>query len=156
MIEYYVSMIISGIKMEPRDLIYSIPVIIFISIASRIDLKIMKIPNKLNYTMILLRLALAVYIPIQASNILGFVIGGALILIPAMIVIKPMGGDIKFAAALGLWIGDISIFLTMILAVVMFLFYGFKIKKIDVKESLPFAPFISIGYILIIAIGLFI
>lgn len=156
MINNYISLIAENLRLEPNDLIYLMPVFLYIIVASKIDAEFMKIPNKLNYTMMSLRFLFMVYYPLEASHLLGFLIGGALILIPAMIILKPMGGDIKFSAALGLWVGDISILLTLILAVIMFLFYGIKIKKLDKKDSLAFAPFMTIGYIIIVIVGLII
>ena len=156
MIDDYINMLAENIRLEPIELLYLIPVFIYMIFASKIDAKFMKIPNKLNYLMMSLRIVFAVCYPIEASHLFGFIIGGALIMIPAMIILKPMGGDIKFSAALGFWIGDVSILITLILAVIMFMFYGIKIKKLNRKQSLAFAPFMSIGYLIIVAIGLII
>lgn len=153
--ENFEMMMMKGIEVTPRILLYMIPVFAFIVIASSIDQKYMKIPNKLNYTMMLLRLSFAMFYPIEGTHILGFIIGGALILIPAMIVLKPMGGDIKFCAALGFWIGDIKILFTLVVAVIMFVVYGVFIKKLDKRESAAFAPFMSLGCVVVLLIGLF-
>ena len=149
----YYTMVINALRIAPKELLFLIPVAIFMIMASVNDAKEMKIPNKLNYTMIILRLMFAGMLPITGEHILGFILGGALIMIPAMILLKPMGGDIKFSAALGFWVGDVSILLTLIFAVIMFLFYGIKIKKLDMKKSLAFAPFMSIAYVLVAIIG---
>lgn len=156
MFEYYYTMVVDALRLTPNDLLYLIPVAIFMVMASVNDAKEMKIPNKLNYSMMMFRLMFAAVYPIGGEHILGFLLGGALIMIPAMILLKPMGGDIKFSAALGFWVGDVSILLTLVFAVIMFLFYGIKIKRLDMKKSLAFAPFMSIGYVIVALIGLLI
>lgn len=77
-------------------------------------------------------------------------------MIPAMIILKPMGGDIKFAAALGLWVGDVKLVLSLSIAVILFVIYGVFIKKLNRKESAPFAPFMALGFLIITAVGFFV
>lgn len=144
------------LQMQPKDLLPLIPVFIFIAIAAYIDQKEMRIPNQLNYGMMMFRFAFIPFLPLEAKYLIGFIIGGAIIMIPAMIILKPMGGDIKFAAALGLWVGDVKLVLTLSVAVILFVVYGVFIKKLNRKESAPFAPFMSLGFLIITAVGFFV
>lgn len=75
--------------------------------------------------------------------------GGGLLLLVAILTRGGMGGgDIKFCAAIGLWLGIkltlLTIFLSFIIGgVVSFLLLILRIKKR--KEFIPFGPFIAIG-----------
>ena len=56
------------------------------------------------------------------------------------------GGDVKFSAVLGIWLGEkifSAIFLASIIAAVFALVYF--VKNRDKKIKLPFAPFLSAG-----------
>ena len=56
------------------------------------------------------------------------------------------GGDVKFSAVLGIWLGEkifSAIFLASIIAAVFALIYF--VKNRDKKIKLPFAPFLSAG-----------
>ena len=56
------------------------------------------------------------------------------------------GGDVKFSAVLGLWLGEkifSAIFLASIIAGIFALIYF--VKNPDKKIKLPFAPFLSAG-----------
>ena len=154
MLENYIYMIVEEITLTPEKLLILTPIFIFMLMASRIDMAELRIPNQLNLSMFILRLMVAFVYPIGSEHILGFIFGGLFILIPAMIILKPMGGDIKFLAVLGFWIGDIPIFITMIFATIFFIVYAGIIKKKGRKESMAFAPFMSIACTLLMCIGL--
>ena len=60
------------------------------------------------------------------------------------------GGDVKFSAVLGIWLGEkifSAIFLASIIAAVFALIYF--VKNRDKKIKLPFAPFLSAGSFII-------
>lgn len=56
------------------------------------------------------------------------------------------GGDVKFSAVLGLWLGDkifSAIFLASVMAAVVAVIFLIKFR--DTKKELPFGPFLSAG-----------
>lgn len=79
----------------------------------------------------------------------GVVLGGGLLLLIAIISRGGMGGgDIKFAAALGLWLGWKLTLLTLLISFILGGLIGvllllFKLK--DRKDFIPFGPFIAGG-----------
>lgn len=86
------------------------------------------------------------------SSLIGFLIGGGVFLLIAVVSRGGMGGgDIKYMAMLGFLFGTVPIVIISILsffigAIVSILLIAFKIKKR--KEYIPFGPFISIAAIL--------
>ena len=59
------------------------------------------------------------------------------------------GGDVKFSAVLGLWLGTklfSAILTASVLAAVVGIF--FYVKTRDAKFEIPFAPFLTIGALL--------
>lgn len=81
--------------------------------------------------------------------LLGTLVGGGLMLLIAIVSRGGMGGgDIKFAAALGLWFGWKLTLLILLLAFVIggvsgVVLMGLRIKKR--KDYIPFGPFITIA-----------
>ena len=131
---------------------YMAPVIIFyILAASYTDAKQKKIYDKLNISLLILRLVSASIYPITSRHLIGAIFGLLIILIPAMIMNIPMGGDIKFAAVLGLWISDSGIYVSLAIGAILFIIYGLAAKK-KRKEMVPLGPFISIGCLCIMVI----
>lgn len=142
-------------------LIYSnayifLPVLIFLLLASYFDIKYRKIPNKLNLLFFIIRFAMIPLVGFSASNIYGFLFGFFIILIPAMIVCKPMGGDIKAMAVLGLYLELLGIFVLLVGTIIVSLMYFFfeKIRGRK-KVEIPFAPFFLISFIAIFIFVLF-
>lgn len=89
--------------------------------------------------------------------IIGIVSGGLLFLFIALFSKGGMGGgDIKFAASLGLWLGWKLNLLALFLA---FIFGGIigsillAFKRKDRKDSIPFGPFIALGAFIAILYG---
>ena len=154
MLEDYIDMLVTELAVTPAKILYLTPVFMYMIYASFYDSWTLTIPNRLNYCMMWLRLLIMPAFAVDLKNAFGFMIGGALILIPAMIILKPMGGDIKFAAALGLWAGDVSILVTMVFALISFVIYAGVIKKVNMKKSIAFSPFISLSYMIVLFIGM--
>lgn len=81
--------------------------------------------------------------------LLGALLGGGLLLIIAMASRGGMGGgDIKFAAALGLWFGWQYTLMTLLLAFILGGVFGVIILALKIrgrKDVIPFGPFIAIG-----------
>lgn len=127
-----------------------IAVTVFTVLASISDLQSLKIPNKLNFIFFLLRGAVFFVYPLTADHLIGAALGFLLICIPAMIILLPMGGDAKFAAVLGLWIGYGGMIVSMAIGVVTFIAAAF-IKKMGRKDKMALGPYISVGAWMLIA-----
>jgi leader peptidase (prepilin peptidase)/N-methyltransferase len=90
-------------------------------------------------------------------GILGFILGGGLFLIIAMVTNGAMGGgDIKLMAVLGLFFGwkyiiMISLISFIIGAVISLILIAAKIK--GKKDFIPFGPFIAVAAIIVIFYG---
>jgi len=124
---------------------------IFISVVM-IDLEHEIIPDPLNLSLGLLGL---VYIFVTGQNqwldaTYGFLVGGGFLFLIALA--GPMGGgDIKFMAATGLWLGLFPTVLALLLSfilggVISVLLILFKIK--GRKDHIPFGPFLVFGSII--------
>lgn len=123
-------------------------------IASYFDMKYMIIPNKLNLTFLIVRLLLSFIIGIELGNLYGLIVGFLLIFIPAMIKNKPMGGDIKLMAVLGFYLGVKNVFILLVGTVLFGFLY--VIIRILIKKELkdfPFAPFILLSFVSMVAIS---
>ena len=131
-----------------------ISLLIFLVIASYFDKKQMKIPNKLNLIFFIIRLALIPIIGINVENIYGLLAGLFLILVPAMIKCKPMGGDIKMMAVLGFYLGVQNILILLVGTVIFALVYYIPtILGKKEKKDVPLAPFVLSSFILMNIIG---
>lgn len=79
----------------------------------------------------------------------GALLGGGLLLIIAVASRGGMGGgDIKFAAALGLWLGWQYTLMTLLLAFLLGGVFGVIILALKIrgrKDVIPFGPFIALG-----------
>lgn len=121
--------------------LYQNPVIailftIFLVVATVIDVKHMKIPNKLNALFFIARFALIPWLAFSVWDVVGGIVAFLALFIPAMIKNQPMGGDIKMAGVIGLYIGMFLTPVFFIVACVYFILYVGASKRM-----LPFAPF---------------
>ncbi len=100
------------------------------------------------------RLGLAVLL----SALLGAAIGGGMFLIAHFISKGGVGmGDVKLFMVIGLFMGSGSIMTAVFLSVMASALYSIVmllLKKIKLKEEIPFAPFIFIGTVLTMALGM--
>jgi Flp pilus assembly protein protease CpaA len=135
--------------------VYSVlSVFALLIIASYFDYKTLKIPNKLNLFFLVFRIALIPLIGLKLENLFGLAMGTLLVLIPAMIKMKPMGGDIKIAGVIGFYIGPQNILALMIASILLSaIYYGFIfLRKKELKDS-PLAPFILLGFSVLLSIN---
>lgn len=118
----------------------------FIDAAHRI------IPNRLVLWMVA---GAVVLVPLAGdvgivSAVTGAVaVGGFLLLLAAVTGGGMGGGDIKFAAAAGLYLGLPGVMLGLFLGSLLGTFYGLAlilVKKKSRKEPLPFGPFLALGF----------
>ena len=143
--EYYISLWKDALDFFYGNIYAVLPILMFLFLASVSDLKTLKIPDYLNRTFFLSRFLFIFWVPISTGNIMGFIIGGLIILIPAMIMLRPMGGDIKLVAVLGLWTNDAVILSSILIGIFLFVGYAF-LKKSGKKEMIAFGPFVALGF----------
>lgn len=130
-------------------------VFLLLGVASYFDSKELRIPDKLNLGFLILRLALIPFISFSWGNIYGLLVGLLLILIPAMIKCKPMGGDIKMMAVLGFYLGVQNILVLLIGTVIIAIIYYIPtILGKREKKDIPLAPFVLSSFILMNIISL--
>ena len=133
--------------------------LIFLSyIAMVFDINTKRIPNMLVIVMIAVWLMLIVpmlFLDIEngirllADSLYGLMIGGGLFLLVYLLSRKGLGGgDVKFMAAAGLYLGfaetvPVILYGTVLAAVVGLVLI--LLKKINRKDAMPLAPFLFIG-----------
>lgn len=117
--------------------------------ASYTDIMEYKIYDKFNFFLLAARLPL-VFIPIYGlplswSSYLGSIVAIIALLIPAVVFLQKMGGDIKFMGVMGMYLGlGLTIF-TLVLGCAYMLIFSL-IRKIVTKQQVkhlktPMAPF---------------
>lgn len=129
--------------------------------ASYTDIMEYKIYDKFNLFLMTARL-IFVFIPIYGKPItidsyLGSIIGILALLIPAVVFLQKMGGDIKFIGVIGMYLGSgLTIFMLVIGCFYMLIFS--LIRKIITKEKVkhlktPMAPFFNLAFFTLIIIS---
>lgn len=126
----------------------------------RIPNKILKVLLGIRGILIILewlvfpKLGMAVLI----SALSGMLLGGGMFLLAHFLAKGGVGmGDVKLLAVIGAYMGSGSIMVAAFLSVVASAFYSIVmllLKKIKLKEEIPFAPFIFIGTVLTMALGM--
>lgn len=136
----------------------NIMIIAFAGVAAAFDIKTRRIPNKLVLCMLgarLLTISCYLFWDTQAAlsglldAALGFLIGGGIFLAVYLINRDGLGGgDVKFAAAAGLFLGLGSIIPAIFIGTALAGIAGLALiflKKITRKDKLPLAPFLLAG-----------
>jgi leader peptidase (prepilin peptidase)/N-methyltransferase len=89
--------------------------------------------------------------------LIASLLGGGLLLLIVIVSRGGMGdGDVKFAAALGLWLGWQSLLLTLFLSFVIGGFGGGLLLLLKIKgrkDMIPFGPFIALGAFIALLYG---
>ena len=127
------------------------------------DLKAKRIPNGLVLAMVAAWIAIVtpkLFLDIGAAvgaiagSALGFATGGGLFLLVYMISRKGLGGgDVKFMAASGLYLGFAGAIPAILYGSVLAALTGMALmlcKKIGRKDKIPLAPFLYIGMLITI------
>jgi leader peptidase (prepilin peptidase)/N-methyltransferase len=136
-------------------LFFSVMTLILIVI-TMIDYDLQIIPDELNIALLILGLIYlaSIKFPINGfrgllPHVLGFLIGGGLFFLIAVVSAGGMGGgDIKLMAALGLWFGWKYLLVLMLFsfvsgAVISVALLALRIK--GRKDAIPFGPFIALA-----------
>lgn len=129
---------------------------LFLVVATIYDIKFLRIPDKLNLAFFISRLLIIPWFGLSWSNLEGALLGFFVLLIPAMIKMHPMGGDIKNMTVLGLFAGIHITILIIGLSCTYGLIYGLS-KLILAKKSglMPFAPFFLISFLTLFVVSFF-
>lgn len=131
-----------------------------------IDARKRIIPNKILIWMMLIRaviLVLEMYTyPANGFYILeifviGMFLGGGIFLITYFASRKSMGlGDVKLSGVMGFYLGSTLIIADLIVCLACSAIYSIIMlctKKLKAKDSIPFAPFLAIGTVVVLLIG---
>jgi len=142
---------------------YLIAVILVIA---DIDRKEHIIPNKsliiLLWPAFLFRVAEIIITPsnwinIVGSAVIGGALGGGIFLMAHLISRAGIGaGDVKLFAVLGLYVGNYAVVGIMLISLLVTAVVGGSRvirKKINLKEAVPFAPYVAVGVILSMLLG---
>jgi len=138
-------------------------IIVFGYTAAVFDIKAKHIPNGLILIMLAVWVVIAVpelffnisaALPQLISSIAGFAVGGALFLAVYLISRKGLGGgDVKFIAAAGLYLGFSGTLTAILYGPVLCLIIGLVLlllKKIGRRDKMPLAPFLYTGILITI------
>lgn len=138
-----------------------------LAVIAWIDRRSKRIPNSILLAMILIRLIFLALewilypdmgLAMLISSVMGALIGGGLFLLCYFLTRGGIGmGDVKLFAVVGLYVGSGVIMTVVFLSVVASAVYSIiqlLRKKTKLKDEIPFAPFIWIGLILAMAIGM--
>ena len=134
--------------------------------AAAVDAKSRKIPNGLVLAMFaawVLAMAPKLLLDIEAAvallgdAALGSAVGGGLFLLVYLISRKGLGGgDVKFMAAAGLYLGFAGALSAMLLGTALAALAGLALlllRRIKLKDSMPLVPFIYIGMLITVFFG---
>ena len=147
--------------MEPFVTLISETLVIFGYIAAVIDIKAKRIPNMLILAMLaawILIMAPKLIVDTDAAvallmdSMFGFLLGGGMFLLVYIISRKGLGGgDVKFMAAAGLYLGPRGLLPAMLCGTILAGLAGLTLillNKINRKDTIPLAPFLYIGMLL--------
>ena len=136
-------------------------IIIFGYIAAILDLKSKRIPNQLILAMLAswvlvmtpkLFFDTAAAVGMLIDSALGFAIGGCIFLLVYIVSHKGLGGgDVKFMAAAGLYLGLKNAIPAMLYGTILAALTGLTLiilKRINRKDKIPLAPFLYIGILI--------
>jgi prepilin signal peptidase PulO-like enzyme (type II secretory pathway) len=128
----------------------SLILFVFLLALTMTDIRAKLMPNKIVYPGLLLMLLLRLLIhpePIWMYAI-GFVVGGGLLTLLALVPNGMGGGDIKLFALIGLAFGWQTVLFALFFASVWGTLIGLPLKwagKIKPRQPIPFGPFILLG-----------
>lgn len=132
-----------------------------------IDQRKRRIPNKILLGMLAARTGILIVewllvpsmgMALLISSAFGMLLGGGMFLLAHFLSRGGVGmGDVKLFAVIGWYVGGSSIMPLVFLTAVVSAVYSIVmliLKKIKLKEEIPFAPFVLAGTILTMALGM--
>jgi len=152
-----------AVRADVFSLLMNVLMLTFGYIATIIDIKKKRIPNSLILAMFsawvilmtpLLFTDTDAAVVLLKESMLGAAVGGGLFLFVYLISRKGLGGgDVKFMACLGLYQGLSGVTLVMLLGTILAASTGLVLiilKKIGRKETIPLAPFLFAGILIVV------
>ena len=149
----------------PINLLLHEVLLVFGYIAAVGDLREMRISNRLVGVMLCawilvmvpqLFLQTEVAIAISISSLIGAAMSGILLLVVYIVSRKGLGGgDVKFMAVSGLYLGADGVLPAMLYGAVLSALVGLGLillKKIGMRDAIPLAPFLFAGMLLVMFI----
>ena len=153
-----ITLIIWAVRLQPLIMLWYELLVILGYVAAVLDIKAKKIPNALVLAMIAAWILIMTpqlfmdtdsAITLMASSALGFAVGGGLFLLVYFVSRKGLGGgDVKFMAAAGLYLGFEGVLPSMLVGTVLASLFSLTLiilKKISRKDTIPLAPFLYAG-----------
>lgn len=150
------------------SIIKLLTILLLLETVAIIDAKLRIIPNKLMLFALGVRLVLYIFEfiffkddfkPILKSDFIGFCFGFGLLLLASLISKGGMGfGDVKLFGVIGITAGFTCTFSTLFVALIGSAIYGIitlLTKKHDKKSSVPFGPFVYVGYLVCMALAVY-
>jgi len=147
-------------------LLHYVLAVIFGYVAAVGDIKTKKIPNSLILIMLatwivsmfpLLFVDMHEAIVMLRESGLGFLVAGGLFLLVYIVNRKGLGGgDVKFIAATGLFLGFNGVMPAMLVGTILASIVGLTLlalKKLGLKDSMPMAPFLFAGILVFVFLG---
>ena len=154
------------VRLEAFTLLRLGLIIIFGYVAAIRDAKTKQIANSLVLAMLtawaimitpMLFLDTGAAIPLLTTSALGFAVGGGLFLLVYLISRQGLGGgDVKFMAAAGLYLGFSDTLSAMLSGTILAALTGLALillKKIGRKDAMPLAPFLYAGILITVFLG---
>lgn len=137
-----------------------------LAITGWIDYQSQKIPNRILLVMLVVRTVILLaecllyrklWMSIMISAFMGLIFAGGMFLLCYLISRGGVGaGDVKLFAVLGYYMGSGAVFSVTFLTVLtaaVFSVVALLAKKVNLKKEIPFAPFIFLGTVLTMALG---
>jgi len=147
----------------PLVLLWLVLIIVFGYVGAILDIKTKRIPNGLVLTMFAawvvtitpyLFLETEAAVELLMDSVLGFAFGGGLFLFVYLISRKGLGGgDVKFMAAAGMYLGFSGAIPTMLYGTILAGLTGLVLillKRIGRKDTMPLAPFLYAGILIVV------
>ena len=125
---------------------------VFFVIATYTDIKVMKIYDKFNIAMFLTRIVTFFIFGFSFQYLVGGVLMFSCLLLGALMTNARIGGDIKFAGNIGLFLGFMPSICVLVIALIINLIFRKFTKNVN---AIALAPFLYVGFIILCAITYF-
>ncbi len=125
-----------------------------------VDITIRKIPNELILFILIVGAISALFhhsLGEMKINIIGFVVGFILFMLPAFFNKGAGMGDVKFAAVVGLYLGVYNFLVAVVLMSAILLIYTLYMvvfRKGNFKTKVALGPFMAAGFLTVLAISI--
>lgn len=153
--------LLHGSRTDMFTMLWLLLIVVFGYVAAVLDIKVRKIPNALVLTMMgawVLTMTPKLFVDTENAisllldSAIGLAVGGGLFLLVYVVSRKGLGGgDVKFMAAAGLYLGFSGALGAMLYGSILAALTGLGLilfKKLGRKDQMPLAPFIYAGILI--------